>query len=70
MRRYENLEYGDEQVIRKSLDVLADKTTGVEAYRNAFETLGVELGHVLALKVGDLPAEEIMLVNQQMRIKV
>ncbi len=61
--------YGDEQVIRKSLDVLADKTTGVEAYRNAFETLGVELGHVLALKVGDLPAEEIMLVNQQMRIK-
>lgn len=62
MRRYENLQYGDEKVIRKSLDALADKTTGVEAYRNAFETLGVELGHVLALKVGDLPAEEIMLV--------
>lgn len=29
MRRYENLQYGDEKIIRKSLDVLADKTTGV-----------------------------------------
>ena len=62
MRRYENLQYGDEKVIRKSLDALADKTTGVEAYRNAFEMLGVELGRVLAQKTGDVPAEETMLV--------
>ena len=62
MRRYENLQYGDEKVIRNSLDVLADKTTSVEAYRNAFETLGVELGHALAQQVSDVPAEEIMLV--------
>lgn len=62
MRRYENLQYGDEKVIRSSLDVLADKTTSVEAYRNAFETLGVELGHALAQQVSDVPAEEIMLV--------
>lgn len=62
MRRYENLQYGDEKVIRNSLDVLADKTTSVEAYRNAFETLGVELGHALAQQVCDVPAEEIMLV--------
>lgn len=62
MRRYENLQYGDEKVIRNSLDVLADKTTSVEAYRNAFETLGVELGHALAQQVSDVPAKEIMLV--------
>ena len=62
MRRYENLQYGDETVIRKSLDALADKTTSVEAYRSAFEVLGVELGRVLAKKVGDVRAEETMLV--------
>ena len=62
MRRYENLQYGDEKLIRKSLDALADKTTGVEAYRNAFEMLGVELGRVLAQKAGDVLAEETMLV--------
>ncbi|MDY3069929.1 MAG: hypothetical protein SOR57_09840 [Parabacteroides sp.] len=62
MRRYENLQYGDEKKIRKYLDILADKTTSVEEYRNAFEILGVELGHALLNKVGDIPAEEIMLV--------
>lgn len=62
MRRYENLQYGDKKTICKSLDALADKTTGVEAYRNAFETIGIELGRILAQKVSDVPAEEIMLV--------
>ena len=27
MRKYVNLQYGNEEVIRKSLDALADKTT-------------------------------------------
>lgn len=62
MRRYENLQYGDEETIRKSLNILADKTTGVEAYRNAFEMLGIELGKALAQKVNDVPAQETMLV--------
>lgn len=62
MRKYENLQYGDDELIRKSLDALADKTTGVEEYRNAFVTLGIELGRVLAHEVGDVPAEETMLV--------
>ena len=62
MRRYENLQYGNETLIRESLNTLADKTTGVEAYRNAFETLGKELGKTLAQKVGNVPAEETMLV--------
>lgn len=62
MRRYENLQYGNEDLIRKSLDTLADKTTSIEAYRNAFETLGMELGHALNNKIGDVPAEETMLV--------
>lgn len=30
MRRYENLQYGDDELIRKSLDALADKATSVE----------------------------------------
>lgn len=62
MRRYENLQYGNEETIRKSLNILADKTTGVEAYRNAFEMLGIELGKALAQKVNDVPAQETMLV--------
>lgn len=62
MRRYENLQYGNEETIRKSLNILADKTTGVEAYRNAFEMLGIELGKALAPKVNDVPAQETMLV--------
>ena len=62
MRKYENLQYGDDELIRKSLDALADKTTGVEEYRNAFEMLGIELGRVLAHDVGDVSAEETMLV--------
>ena len=62
MRKYVNLQYGNEEVIRKSLDALADKTTDVEAYRNAFNVLGVELGHILAIRVGDVPTEETMLV--------
>ena len=62
MRKYENLQYGDDELIRKYLDALADKTTGVEEYRNAFEMLGIELGRVLAHDVGDVSAEETMLV--------
>lgn len=62
MRRYENLQYGNEKIILNSLDTLADKTTSVEEYRNAFERLGIELGRILAQKVGDVLAEETMLV--------
>ncbi|MCF0187017.1 MAG: hypothetical protein HUJ98_11080 [Bacteroidaceae bacterium] len=62
MRRFENLQHGDEVLILRSLDTLADKTTSVKAYRNAFETLGNELGKVLAQKVADIPAKETMLV--------
>lgn len=62
MRKFENLEYGDKDIIIKSLDALANKTTGVEEYRNAFETLGNELGRILALNVVDISAKETMLV--------
>ena len=62
MRRYENLQYGNEKIILNSLDTLADKTTSVEEYRNAFERLGIELGRILAQKVGAVLAEETMLV--------
>lgn len=62
MRRYENLEYGDAEVILKSLKALTDKTTSVKEYRDAFETLGMELGRALALQVDYVPAEETMLV--------
>lgn len=62
MRKYENLQYGNKDVIRRSLDTLVDKNSNTDAYRDAFETLGKELGRVLAQKVSDVPAKEIMLV--------
>ena len=40
MRKFENLQYGDEAVIKASLDALADKDTNVNDYREAFRTLG------------------------------
>ncbi len=62
MRTFKNLQYGDEAVIRASLEALTDKTTGVEEYRNAFRVLGEELGKVLAYEYKAIPAEHIMLV--------
>ena len=53
MRKFENLQYGDEAVIKASLDALADKGTNVNDYREAFRTLGVELGKVLASEDAD-----------------
>ena len=62
MRTFKNLQYGNEAVIRASLEALADKTTGVEEYRKAFRMLGEELGKVLAYEYKATPAENIMLV--------
>lgn len=62
MRTFKNLQYGDEAVIRASLEALTDKTTGVEEYRKAFRVLGEELGKVLAYKYKAIPAEHTMLV--------
>ena len=62
MRRYTNLQYGDEAIIRRSLDLLANKNTGVEEYRKAFYTLGVELGKVLASKYPKIVPDSTMLV--------
>lgn len=62
MRTFKNLQYGDEAVIKASLEVLADKTTGVEEYRKAFRVLGEELGKVLAYEYKAIPAEHTMLV--------
>ena len=62
MRQYENLQYGDEAVIRTALAALANKETGIEDYREAFRLLGVELGKVLAAEYGEIPAKQAMLV--------
>lgn len=62
MRRFENLQNADEQLVRCMLDKLADKSTGVEDYRDAFCKLGVELGKVLASEIDGINPEEIMLV--------
>ena len=51
MRKFENLQYGDEAVIKASLDALADKDTNVNDYREAFRVLGVELGKQLAKNI-------------------
>lgn len=62
MRRFENLQNADERLVRCMLDKLADKSTGVEDYRDAFSKLGVELGKVLASEIDGISPEEIMLV--------
>ena len=62
MRRFENLQNADEQLVRCMLDKLADKSTGVDDYRDAFSKLGVELGKVLASEIDGISSEEIMLV--------
>lgn len=62
MRRFENLQNADEQLVRCMLDKLADKSTGVDDYRDAFSKLGVELGKALASEIDEISPEEIMLV--------
>lgn len=62
MRQFINLQYGDEAVIRASLNALADKKTGVDKYRNAFRLLGIELGKVMALDYKSISANQTMLV--------
>lgn len=62
MRTFENLQYGNEAVIKASLEALADKNTGVEEYRKAFRKLGEELGKVLAYEYKTTPAAKTMLV--------
>ena len=62
MRTFKNLQYGDEAMIKASLEALVDKTTGIEEYRKAFRILGVELGKVLAYAYKATAAEHTMLV--------
>lgn len=62
MRTFKNLQYGDEAVIKASLEVLADKTTSVEEYRKSFRVLGEKLGKILANEYKAIPAEHTMLV--------
>lgn len=62
MRKFENINIGNEASVKRSLDLLADKNTGVEDYRKAFDDLGLELGKVLASDFEDVDADEMMLV--------
>lgn len=62
MRTFENLQYGDETVIKASLEALANKTTSVEEYRKSFRVLGEKLGKILANEYKAIPAEHTMLV--------
>lgn len=62
MRTFKNLQYGDEAVIKASLEALADKTIGIEEYRKSFRVLGEELGKVLAYEYKAIPAAKTMLI--------
>lgn len=46
MRQY--TEYGHTEQIRKLLGLLANRSTDVEEYRNAFYNLGMQLGYIVA----------------------
>lgn len=62
MRKFENINAGNETSVKRALELLADKSTGVEDYRKAFDDLGLELGKVLASDLADVNADEMMLV--------
>lgn len=62
MRRFENLQNTNEQLVRCLLDKLADKSTGVNDYRDTCQKLGVELGKILSSEIEYIRPEEIMLV--------
>lgn len=62
MRRFENHQNSDGQLVRCLLDKLADKSTGVDDYRDAFRKLGFELGKILSSEIEDIHPDEIMLV--------
>ncbi len=62
MRRFENLQYGNESRIRASLGMLADKTTGIKDYREAFHALGEELGKTLNAFHNNAKASQTLLV--------
>ncbi|MDO4462527.1 MAG: hypothetical protein Q4C30_08555 [Bacteroidia bacterium] len=61
MRLYQNITKTNESIIRDALETIADKYTNVFDYRNAFKTLGIELGRLVGRNI-KLKAEEIMLV--------
>lgn len=60
MRQYVYPQHGNSRIIKSSLDLLADKNTSVNLYRQAFYALGVELGIILAQEV-DAASNNIML---------
>ena len=62
MRKFENINAGNESSVKRALELLADKSTGVEDYRKSFNDLGLELGKVLASESTDVNADEMMLV--------
>ncbi len=62
MRRFENLQNTNEQLVRCLLEKLADKSTGVNDYRDTCQKLGVELGKILSSEIEYIRPEEIMLV--------
>jgi len=62
MRKFENINAGNETSVKRALELLADKSTGVEDYRKSFNDLGLELGKVLASESTDVNADEMMLV--------
>lgn len=62
MRRFENLQNTNEQLVRCLLENLADKSTGVDDYRDTCHKLGVELGKILSSEIEYIRPEEIMLV--------
>lgn len=61
MRKFETLPNTDEQLVRRLLDKLSNKETGVEDYRDAFNKLGQELGKAFSHSIQDIEPDEIML---------
>ncbi len=62
MRKYNNIQKNNEDLVKKSLNTLIETNTSVEDYRHAFYVLGQELGKVLLDSYGQMEPSHVMLV--------
>lgn len=62
MRHFENINSKNEQVVMLALNTLANKDSSIEAYRSAFQSLGIELGRLIGEHVSSVLPDEVMMV--------
>ena len=62
MRHFENINSKNEQVVMLALNTLVNKNSSIEAYRSAFQSLGIELGRLIGESASSISPDEVMMV--------